>query len=210
MSNALRQMYALYRGRGQRWPWSKGLVLPAHDYVLKCSHTFNILDTRGAVGVTERQALFGKMRDLARRVAEAYLEQRQRLEFPWLKRSRPRARPPQPRSCHPCRTPRGAPGAIPARNRHRRTARRRSGMRPWRSCNERVPAWLDELRLAHGECASVRARRAAWWCTVKDLAPRQPDRTAVVKGPPAARAFDAAGRAHQGRRRLCPRHAAWR
>ena len=53
-----------------------GLVLPAHDYILKCSHTFNILDTRGAVGVTERQALFGRMRDLARRTSEAYVEQR--------------------------------------------------------------------------------------------------------------------------------------
>ncbi len=54
-------------------------MLPAHDYVLKCSHTFNVLDTRGAVGVTERQALFWRMRDLSRRVAEAYLAQRQAL-----------------------------------------------------------------------------------------------------------------------------------
>ena len=61
-----------------------GLILPAHDYVLKCSQTFNILDTRGAVGVTERAALFSRMRDLSCRVAEAYLEQRQSLEFPWL------------------------------------------------------------------------------------------------------------------------------
>ena len=60
-----------------------GLVLPAHDYVLKCSHTFNLLDARGAVGVTERAALFGRMRDLARRSAEAYLEQREALGFPW-------------------------------------------------------------------------------------------------------------------------------
>ncbi len=64
--------------------WQSNLVLPAHDYVLKCSHTFNVLDTRGAIGVTERQAYFGRMRDLSRRVAEAYLEQRQQLEYPWL------------------------------------------------------------------------------------------------------------------------------
>ena len=64
---------------------AQGLVLPAHDYVLKCSHIFNTLDTRGAVGVTERQAFFRRMRDLARRVAEAYLEQRKQLEYPLLK-----------------------------------------------------------------------------------------------------------------------------
>jgi glycyl-tRNA synthetase alpha subunit len=39
-----------------------GLVLPAHDYVLKCSHTFNALDCRGAIGVTERQVFYGQMR----------------------------------------------------------------------------------------------------------------------------------------------------
>jgi glycyl-tRNA synthetase alpha subunit len=48
-----------------------GLIVPAHDYVLKCSHTFNILDTRGAIGVAERQAYFRRMRELARRVAVA-------------------------------------------------------------------------------------------------------------------------------------------
>src|SRR5512144_3052242 len=67
---------------------AQGLVVPAHDYVLKCSHTFNILDARGAVGVTERQALFRRMRELARRVAETYLEQRKVLEYPLLKETK--------------------------------------------------------------------------------------------------------------------------
>ncbi len=80
----LRQMYDLFEAEANAC-LDLGLVLPAHDYILKCSHTFNVLDTRGAVGVTERQALFGRMRDLSRRVAEAYVEQRQQLEFPWLK-----------------------------------------------------------------------------------------------------------------------------
>ena len=64
----LRQMYDLFEAEANN-ALEQGLVLPAHDYVLKCSHTFNVLDTRGAVGVTERQALFGRMRDLARRTA---------------------------------------------------------------------------------------------------------------------------------------------
>src|SRR3989337_874878 len=64
---------------------AQGLVLPAYDYLLKCSHTFNVLDTRGAIGVTERQAFFRRMRELARKVAESYKEQRERLEYPLLK-----------------------------------------------------------------------------------------------------------------------------
>jgi glycyl-tRNA synthetase len=63
---------------------AQGLVLPAYDYVLKCNQTFNVLDARGAVGVTERQGYFRRMRELARRVGEAYLEQRKALEYPLL------------------------------------------------------------------------------------------------------------------------------
>ncbi|MBI5564417.1 MAG: glycine--tRNA ligase subunit beta [Chloroflexi bacterium] len=61
------------------------LVAPAHDYVLKCSHTFNLLDSRGAIGVTERANYFRRMRDLSRSVAAAYVEQRKAMEYPWLK-----------------------------------------------------------------------------------------------------------------------------
>jgi glycyl-tRNA synthetase len=63
------------------------LVMPAHDYVLKCSHTFNLLDSRGAIGVTERANYFRRMRDLSRQVATAYVEQRKAMEYPWLKES---------------------------------------------------------------------------------------------------------------------------
>ncbi len=63
----------------------KGLVLPAYDYCLKCSHAFNILDARGAISVTERTHFIGRVRTLARRVAEAYLKQREEMGFPLLK-----------------------------------------------------------------------------------------------------------------------------
>jgi len=79
----LRDMYALYEAEANL-ALEQGLTLPAYDYLLKCSHTFNVLDTRGAIGVTERQAFFGRMRDVARRISTAYLDERQRLEFPWL------------------------------------------------------------------------------------------------------------------------------
>ncbi|MBI4734562.1 MAG: glycine--tRNA ligase subunit alpha [candidate division NC10 bacterium] len=64
----------------------KGLVLPAYDYCLKCSHTFNILDARGAISVTERTHFIGRVRNLARRVAEAYFKQREEMGFPLLTR----------------------------------------------------------------------------------------------------------------------------
>ncbi|GAB6062877.1 glycine--tRNA ligase subunit alpha [Deferrisoma palaeochoriense] len=60
----------------------KGLVLPAYDYTLKCSHTFNLLDARGAISVTERTRFIGRVRDLARRVAEAYVAQREAMGWP--------------------------------------------------------------------------------------------------------------------------------
>ena len=63
----------------------KGLVLPAYDYCLKCSHAFNILDARGAIGVTERTGFIGRVRNMARRCAEAYLKQREEMGFPLMK-----------------------------------------------------------------------------------------------------------------------------
>ena len=50
------------------------LPLPAYDQVLKCSHTFNLLDARGAISVTERAAYIGRVRTLARKVAQLYVE----------------------------------------------------------------------------------------------------------------------------------------
>jgi glycyl-tRNA synthetase alpha chain len=66
----------------------EGLVLPAYDYCLKCSHTFNILDARGAISVTERTHYIGRVRALARRVADAYLKQREELGYPLLRAAR--------------------------------------------------------------------------------------------------------------------------
>jgi glycyl-tRNA synthetase alpha chain len=62
----------------------EGLLLPAYDYCLKCSHLFNILDARGAVSVTERASYLGRLRSLARQIAEGYLKQREALGYPLL------------------------------------------------------------------------------------------------------------------------------
>ncbi len=61
------------------------LVIPSLDYVLKCSHTFNLLDARGVIAVAERTRYIGRIRNLARQVAQLYLQQREALGFPLQK-----------------------------------------------------------------------------------------------------------------------------
>jgi len=59
-----------------------GLVLPGYDYVIKCSHCFNLLEARGAISVTERVGFIARVRKLARKAAAAWLKQREALEYP--------------------------------------------------------------------------------------------------------------------------------
>lgn len=62
-----------------------GLPLPGYEMVMKCSHSFNLLDARGAISVTERAAYIARVRNLARLVAQTYYESREKLGFPMLK-----------------------------------------------------------------------------------------------------------------------------
>lgn len=62
-----------------------GLVLPAYDYVLKCSHSFNVLEARKAISVTERTGFIARVRNMARLVASAYIKQRQDMGYPLIK-----------------------------------------------------------------------------------------------------------------------------
>ena len=62
-----------------------GLVHPAYDYILKCSHTFNLLDARGAVSVTERAGYLSRIRNMARMVARAFVAERKKLGYPLIK-----------------------------------------------------------------------------------------------------------------------------
>ncbi len=63
------------------------LALPAYEQVLKAAHSFNLLDARGAISVTERAAYIGRIRNLARAVARSYLDSRARLGFPMAPRA---------------------------------------------------------------------------------------------------------------------------
>lgn len=64
---------------------ASGLVHPAYDYVLKCSHTFNLLDARGAVSVTERAGYLSRIRRMAREIAKAFIAERKKRGFPLIK-----------------------------------------------------------------------------------------------------------------------------
>lgn len=184
----VRQMYALYLAEAEA-SLAAGLVLPAHDYVLKASHAFNTLDTRGAISLTERQACFGQMRDLARRVALRYLEQRQEGGYPLLRGQEvveKTASPAVPAGASPARP---APflleigvEELPAADVDAAQAQLQT----------RLPLWLEELRLEHG-AVRVFATPRRLTVYVESLAPAQTERETLVKGPPAGRAFDAQG-----------------
>ncbi|MEX0268765.1 glycine--tRNA ligase subunit alpha [Leptolyngbyaceae cyanobacterium UHCC 1019] len=79
-------LFSLYEKEAEQLI-GKELVLPAFDHVLKCSHTFNLLEARGVISVTERTRYIGKIRTMARQVAQIHLQQREQLGFPLLKKS---------------------------------------------------------------------------------------------------------------------------
>jgi len=76
-------LFEMYEKEAKRL-LKKGLILPAYDCCLKCSHEFNILDARGALSVTERTTYIMRVRDIARRCARGYLKQRDEMGFPLL------------------------------------------------------------------------------------------------------------------------------
>ncbi|MCL2336431.1 MAG: glycine--tRNA ligase subunit alpha [Firmicutes bacterium] len=79
------KLFEMYEREAMRIA-EKGLVLPAYDYVLKCSHTFNLLDARGAISVTERTGFIHRVRNMARLCAEKYAAQREAMGYPLLKK----------------------------------------------------------------------------------------------------------------------------
>ena len=174
----------------------QGLVIPAHDYVLKCSHTFNVLDARGAVGVTERAAYFGRMRRLSHDVAQAYVEQRDELDLPMLKYM-------------PQRTVSDQAAAMPKPMSSPATFVLEIGSEELPSddllaaiaqLQQTVPAALQAARLDFASVyVSGTPRRQV--VMVENLAPRQADLSEELRGPAVKIAFDADGqptRAAQG------------
>ena len=169
-----------------------GLVLPGTDYVLKCSHAFNMLDTRGVISVTERVNYIERVRRLAQQTARAYVEQREEMGHPLLNR--------------------WAPGT------HENSAKekpKKTAVMPDKSADllleigtEEIPAGylepaLDQLhsiasnsfethRLSFEEiCALATPRRLTLY--VKELGTTQSDNVSEVVGPPKRVAYDDTG-----------------
>jgi len=164
-----------------------GLTLPAYDLLLKCSHTFNVLDTRGAVGVTERAAYFGRMRRIAREVAEIYLQEREQLGHPWLEAEA---------QLHPAEVVEEASGPD-----KRSTFVLEIGTEELpasdlsaaiKQLEQSIASMLTDTRLEHGPIRVMGTPRRLI-ALVENLAPRQSGRDRTIKGPPWAKAFDAEG-----------------
>ena len=190
----LKAMYDLFEAEAKSCLAHK-LVIPAHDYVLRCSHTFNLLDARGAIGVTERAAFFARMRDLARQVSIAYVEQREHEEYPWLEtrdqgsgiRSQEGLAPdilvPSPLIPSPFLLEIGTE-ELPATDLVDAIAQLKAS----------VPKLLADLRLAHGEIAVTGTPRRLV-VSIEALAPRQANQESLVKGRrPSAHSMRAARR----------------
>lgn len=165
-----------------------GLVVPAHDYALRCSHAFNILDTRGAIGVTERAAYFGRVRRISHDIAKAYLAQREAAEHPLLKYM-------------PERQVAIAPSPMPPASDQPADFVLEIGSEelPWHDLlaaieqlQKAAPQLLADLRLSYDDLyISGTPRRQT--IIIKNLAPRQPDLQEELRGPAAKIAFDAEG-----------------
>ncbi|HSM24300.1 MAG TPA: glycine--tRNA ligase subunit beta, partial [Anaerolineaceae bacterium] len=187
----LRQMFDLFEAEANE-ALNHGLILPAHDNVLKCSHTFNVLDTRGAIGVTERQALFSRMREISRKVAEAYYQQREEMGFPWkvekledqMEATRTESVPLDPKVLKG-----KAPFLFEIGCEELPVGDFKSVLI---QLEERVNRLLDDLRLSHGPVnVSGTPRRLV--VNVEDMDQWQSDLVQTVKGPPADRAFNPDG-----------------
>lgn len=195
----LRQVFDISEAESQQ-ALSARLVLPALDHVLKCSHVFNVLDTRGAVGVTERQSYFKRMRALARDIAEVYLEQRQSLEYPFLDTDSDPAHIGEPgvsESSEPViegeREKISAETSAPFLFEIGTEELPASDV--YRARDQLLEAFTEYLKSLRLDYSGLRVegtpRRLVVY--IEDLAERQRDVEELAKGPPADRAYDAEG-----------------
>ncbi len=189
----LQQLHRLYQEEAAQC-LEEGLIQPAYDYLLRQSHHFNLLDTRGAIGVTERAQYFASMRKQARAVAELYLQERQQLEYPFL--------PVDSAPTGPVEATIGSPAPVPAADSDDTAAllfeigveelpahEVASGIT---QLQELMPRLLTEQRLAHG-LVKVSGTPRRLVVEVQDVARMQPDQRVERRGPSLRVAFHADG-----------------
>jgi glycyl-tRNA synthetase len=189
----LAQMYSLYEAEA-RSCMQRGLVIPAYDYIQRCSHTFNILDSRGAIGVTERASYFGRMRDLSRQVSRLYVEQREEMGYPFLERQAASSTFVGEEPKIEAEVGASAPKTPSTFLLEIGTEELPVGdlSMALQQLETSVPRMLDDARLSY-QSLSVLGTPRRQAALVYGLAPSQPDRTMEVQGPPARVAFDAEG-----------------
>ncbi len=189
--DGLKQTFDVYESESRR-AREAGLVIPAYDYVLKCSHLFNVLDTRGAIGVTERASYFHRMRDMTRRIARLYADQRENMNYPLMKLETLWSAPPTPAISVSSAPAPSAPADVlfelgveelPPGDTDSAIAQLKTA----------AASLFDNLRLSHGEI-SVLGTPRRFVILAKQVAPRQTDLEQVMRGPSADRAFDADGK----------------
>jgi glycyl-tRNA synthetase len=161
-------------------------TISAYDYVLKCSHLFNVLDTRGAIGVTERAKFFRSMRDMTRMVAQAYSAKREQLGYPLLKMQKTWG----------VEIPKYKLG-VPAAPESEADVLFEIGVEELpaqdvdgalEQLKNLVPQLFSDLRL-EVERLHIFATPRRLVIHAEKVSPRQPDDEQIVKGPPAAAAF---------------------
>ena len=201
---ATRLLFGAYAAEADRLLAAR-LPLPAHYQLLKCSHTFNVLDARGAVSTTERATAFARMRGLSAQIARLWCERRAELGHPLGLVTPPPAAPvpasPVPASPVPAST---APAAAAA------AAAGQAGPAPMvleigveelpaaevsrgaTALREAVAAALAATRLGHGEVRGYATPRRLI-VTVADVQPGEGDLTSLVRGPRASAAFGSDG-----------------
>ena len=183
----LHQVFNAWEREGAR-ALAAGAIMPAYDYLLKQSHLFNVLDTRGAIGVTERATFFRRMREKARAVAHAWVSQREALGHPlrnqrWAAPVVPQLPPPPVAATNPSDfLLEIGVEELPAADVDHACAQLEAG----------APRFFEELRLSHqGLTVDATPRRLV--LHVRQLAAQQSAQEQLVKGPPASRAYDEQG-----------------
>jgi len=174
----------------------EGLPLPAYDFVMKASHAFNLLDARGAISVTERTGYIGRIRSLAKEIAKAYIESREKMGYPFLEKGTVKKKAFAPPSLEP--------SALEA------IEKEEAGDYLLEIGSEELPVpyvtiGLDNLKksveglLKKEELSFDRIdgyatpRRLA--LIVRRLQTRKDPKTVEKKGPPVKRSFDQSGKA---------------
>ncbi|YAL82727.1 glycine--tRNA ligase [Dermacoccaceae bacterium W4C1] len=194
--DANRDLFGHYTAEAQRLIDAR-LPVPAWTYVLKSSHAFNVLDSRGAVSTTERARSFSEMRRLAREVGQLWVERRAEIDFPLLKQEQAAI---QVGSATQHPTP-AAIEAGPSAEGGAQTLAIEIGVEELpphvvgqavEQVREVLAAHLKDSRLEHGDLA-VAATPRRIVATVADVAAAEPDGTLTRKGPKVTAAFDADG-----------------